>query len=106
MHVLIAGWISLNWFQKTHLLLKTKSSDSFKKPIGLNGEINETMDATTMRALVAYIAELRRNREYHRTIEHATGNTKEEPVHNRSQGHRSGDGGFDPHSAGQGGHNL
>ena len=64
------------------------------------------MDATTMRAIVAYIAELRRDREYHRTIEHATVDTKKESITDRSQGHRSGDGGCHTHSTGQGRNNL
>ena len=64
------------------------------------------MDATTMRALVAYIAELRRDREYHRTFEHAAVDTKKEPVIDRNQGHRSGDVGCHTHGTGQGGHNL
>ena len=64
------------------------------------------MDATTMRAIVAHLAELRRDREYHRAIEHATIDPKEESVHNRSQGHRSGDGGRNTNGTGQGGHNL
>ena len=73
---------------------------------GSNGEINENMDATTMRAVVAYIAELRRDREYHRAIEHAAVNPKEESIHNRSQGHRSRDGGLNSNSTGKSGHNL
>lgn len=73
---------------------------------GSNGEINENMDATTMRAVVAYIAELRRDREYHRAIEHATIDPKEESIHNRSQRHWSGDGGLNTNSTGESGHNL
>lgn len=64
------------------------------------------MDATTMRAIVAHLAELRRDREYHRAIEHATINPKEESVHNRSQGHWSGDVGCHTNSTGQGGNNF
>ena len=64
------------------------------------------MDATTMRAVVAYIAELRRDREYHRAIEHAASNPTEEPVLDRNQRHRGGDGGLHTHSPGQSGHNL
>lgn len=64
------------------------------------------MDATTMRAIVAHLAELRRDREYHRAIEHSAINSKEESVHNRSQGHRSGDVGLNTDSTGQSGYNV
>ena len=49
------------------------------------------MDSTTMRAICAYIAELRRDREYHRATQHTPVDPKEDAVHNRSQGHWSGD---------------
>ena len=64
------------------------------------------MDATTMRAMVAYIAELRRDREYHRAIEHSTIDPKEESIHNRSKGHWSRDVGLGSNSTGQGRNNL
>lgn len=64
------------------------------------------MDPTTMRTIVAHLAELRRDREYHRAIEHAAVNTKEESIYNRSQRHWSGDVGCNTNSTGQGGDNL
>ena len=64
------------------------------------------MDATTMRAIVAHLDQLRRDREYHRAIEHAAVDPKEESIHNRSQRHWSGDVGRDTHSPGQSGHNF
>lgn len=64
------------------------------------------MDATTMRSVLAYLAELRRDREYHRAIEHATINPKEDAVHNRHQRNGSGDVGCDQDSVGQSGYHL
>ena len=64
------------------------------------------MDATTMRAIVAYIAELRRDREYHRAGQYTTRDPKEDAVYYRSQGHGGGDGGLDQDSSGKSGHNL
>ena len=64
------------------------------------------MDATTMRSIVAHLAELRRDREYHRAAQFAPRNPKEDAVHNRSQGDFSGDGGFNTDSTGQDRDNL
>jgi hypothetical protein len=62
------------------------------------------MDATTMRAIVAYIAELRRDREYHRAIEHTAQHTKKVTDSNWGQGQSSGDDGFDTNCTGESGH--
>ena len=64
------------------------------------------MDATTMRAVVAYIAELRRDRDYHRTVERTPRDPKEDAIHNRSQRHISGDDGFDSNGTGKNRYNL
>jgi hypothetical protein len=64
------------------------------------------MDGATMRAICAYIAELRRDREYHRASQHSPRNPKEDAIHNRSQGHGSGDGGRNQDSPGKSGYNL
>lgn len=53
------------------------------------------MDATTMRSIVAHLAELRRDREYHRAAQFAPRNPKEDAVHNRSHVDTSKDDGFD-----------
>jgi hypothetical protein len=64
------------------------------------------MDATTMRAVVAYIAELRRDRDYHRAIECSSHSGEKSSEDNRSQGYRSGDAGFTPDHTGQDRHNI
>ena len=64
------------------------------------------MEASTMRSILAYLAELRRDREYHRAIEHAASNPKESAVHHRHQRHGSRDGGYDTHSRRQSGDNF
>ena len=62
------------------------------------------MDATTMRSIVAHLAELRRDREYHRAGQFTTRDPKEDAIHNRSQGNPGGDDGFDSNGTGQGGY--
>lgn len=53
------------------------------------------MDPTTMRSIVAHLAELRREREYHRASQFAPRNPKEDAVHNRAQLEPTNDDGFD-----------
>jgi len=64
------------------------------------------MDATTMRAVVAYIAELRRDRDYHRTIECRSHSGEKNTEDARSQRHRSGDAGFSENHPGQDRHHI
>ena len=71
---------------------------------GLSGD--KSMDATTMRAVVAYIAELRRDRDYHRAIERGTDSDTQIAKHGRSQGHGDGDERYSSNCPGQSGHNV
>jgi len=54
-----------------------------------------------MRLIAAYIAELRRDREYHRANEHTTVYTTQGSDTERIQGNRSGDGRCDQDGTGQ-----
>jgi len=53
------------------------------------------MDPTTMRSIVAHLAELRRDREYHRASQFAPQDSKEDAAHNKSQTESKQDDGFD-----------
>jgi hypothetical protein len=64
------------------------------------------MDATTMRAVVAYISELRRDRDYHRAIECGRDCGEKITEDDRSQGHRSRDAGCSTDHTGQNRDNL
>ena len=91
-----------NGFQRQEMW----SCGNYKNTIGSAGEKNEIMEVDTIRSVLAYLAELRRDREYHRTVEHATIDPKEESIHNRSKGHGGGDGRRSQDSRGQGRNNL
>jgi hypothetical protein len=64
------------------------------------------MDATTMRAVVAYISELRRDRDYHRAIERSRDCGEEITEGDRSQRHWSGDAGCSTDYTGQNRNNI
>lgn len=64
------------------------------------------MDATTMRAVVAYISELRRDRDYHRAIERSRDSGEKITEDDWRQGHRSRDAGCSTDHTGQSWDNL
>jgi len=64
------------------------------------------MDATTMRAVVAYISELRRDRDYHRAIECSRDCGEKVTEDDRGQGYWSRDAGRSTDHTGQSRNNL
>ena len=64
------------------------------------------MDATTMRSIVAYLAEHRRHRDNHGTAEHAAFDTTTEDDTRWQEGDLSGNERRGENCVGQGGHNL
>lgn len=65
-----------------------------------------SMDATTMRCIVAYLAEHRRHRDNNGTIEYAAFDTTTEDDTRWQEGNLSGNERRGENRVGQGGHNL